>query len=123
MMTTIEEYEAKASKLDSYAGIIPLVRLQEEKPKALPLEALDAHALALMQFKMRDVILSPWLHSQDLCMVFAARGIGKTHFALAVAFAVATGGTFAKWTAPQPRKVLYLDGELPGRISRRWKDN
>lgn len=116
MMTTIEEYEAKASKLDSYAGIIPLVRLQEEKPKALPLEALDAHALALMQFKMRDVILSPWLHSQDLCMVFAARGIGKTHFALAVAFAVATGGTFAKWTAPQPRKVLYLDGELPGGV-------
>lgn len=82
----------------------------------IPLEALDAHALALMQFKVREVILDPWLHSQDLCMVFAARGIGKTHFALSVAYAVATGGTFAKWSAPQPRKVVYLDGELPGGV-------
>lgn len=87
-----------------------------ELKKLLPIEALDAHALALMQFKMRDVILDPWLHTQDLCMVFAARGIGKTHFALAVAFAVATGGTFAKWSAPKARKVLYLDGELPGAV-------
>jgi hypothetical protein len=85
-------------------------------PRFALLEALDAHALALMQFKVRETILAPWLHSQDLCMVFAARGIGKTHFALSVAFAVATGGTFAKWNAPQPRKVLYLDGELPGGV-------
>lgn len=49
-------------------------------------------------------------------MIFAARGIGKTHFAMAVAFAIATGGTFAKWTAPNPKKVLYLDGELPGQV-------
>lgn len=84
--------------------------------KVMPLQALDAHALALMHFKTRNVILKPWLHSQDLCMVFAARGIGKTHFALGVAFAVSTGGTFAKWSAPKPSKVLYLDGELSGAV-------
>ena len=50
-----------------------------------PLQALDAHALALMHFKTREVILEPWLHTQDLCMVFAARGIGKTHFAMSTA--------------------------------------
>jgi len=83
------------------------------------LQAVDVHALARMQFKMREVILDPWLHSQDLCMVFAARGIGKTHFGLAVAYAVATGGKFTKWSAPQPRKVLYLDGELPGNVMQR----
>lgn len=80
------------------------------------LRAVDAHALALMHFKMREVILDPWLHTQDLCMVFAARGIGKTHFGLSVAYAVATGGKFAKWSASTPRKVLYLDGELPGAV-------
>lgn len=36
----------------------------------IPLHALDAHALALMQFKVREVILDPWLHTQDLCMIF-----------------------------------------------------
>jgi hypothetical protein len=81
-----------------------------------PLQALDAHQLALMQFKVREVILDPWLHSQDLCMVFSARGIGKTHFGLSIAYAVSTAGTFAKWRAPTARKVLYLDGELPGSV-------
>jgi hypothetical protein len=87
--------------------------------RVLPLRAVDAHELALMQFRQREVMLTPWLHSQDLCMVFAARGIGKTHFGLSVAYAVATGGTFAKWSAPRPRKVLYLDGELPGAVMQR----
>jgi putative DNA primase/helicase len=49
-------------------------------------------------------------------MVFSARGIGKTHFAMSAAYAVATGGKFTKWSAPTPRRVLYLDGELPGGV-------
>lgn len=81
-----------------------------------PLAAMDVHDLALHQFKQREVLLSPWLHSQDLGMIFAGRGIGKTHLALAVSLAVATGGTFAKWKATKPAKVLYLDGELPGSV-------
>jgi hypothetical protein len=47
-------------------------------------------------------------------MVFASRGVGKTHFALGVAYAVASGGKFLNWTAEKPRKVLYIDGEMPG---------
>jgi len=84
-----------------------------------PLRALAVHEFARMRFKPREEILSPWLHSQDLAMVFAARGIGKTHFCLAAAFAIATGTAFAKWTAPVARKVLYLDGELPGVVMQR----
>lgn len=87
--------------------------------RLVALKAVDVHALARMQFKQREVILDPWLHSQDLCMVFAARGIGKTHFGLAVAYAIATGGKFTKWQASKPRKVLYLDGELPGGVMQR----
>ncbi|MEI2677860.1 MAG: AAA family ATPase [Burkholderiaceae bacterium] len=92
-------------------------RVVESMPATpIPLRAMDVQELALMQFKQREVILDPWLHSQDLCMVFAARGVGKTHFGLSTAYAVATGGKFAKWSAPRPRKVLYLDGELPGGV-------
>jgi len=81
---------------------------------ALPLAPRDVHDLAALKFKERTPLLAPWLCSQDLSMVYSVRGIGKTHFALAIAVAVATGGVFLKWAAPQPRKVLYLDGELPG---------
>lgn len=80
------------------------------------LVALDVHDLAAHHFKQRDPLLKPWLNSQDLAMIFAGRGIGKTHLAFAVSLAVATGGTFAKWSAPKPAKVLYLDGELPGSV-------
>jgi len=92
----------------------------EGSRRELPsLQALDVHDLARVPFKMRETILHPWLHSQDLCMIFAARGIGKTHFALAIAYAVATGGTFLRWKATKPSKVLYLDGELPGAVMQR----
>lgn len=84
-----------------------------------PMRALDVAELAKMPFKTREPLLEPWLCSQDLTMVFAARGIGKTHFALAASYAIATGGRFAKWQAPQARKVLYLDGELPGAVMQR----
>lgn len=102
------------------AVVQDLARLQAAGGAAieapLPLRALDVQDLARMHFKLREVILDPWLHSQDLCMVFAARGVGKTHFGLSVAYAVSTAGKFAKWSAPRPRKVLYLDGELPGGV-------
>lgn len=92
-----------------------LKRVDEALPEPIKrLQALDVHDLAQVPFKVRETILDPWLHSQDLCMVFASRGIGKTHFALAVAYAVGTGGAFLRWKAAKPAKVLYLDGELPG---------
>jgi len=89
-----------------------------EKKMALSKESvfktMCIHELASYKFKPREPILTPWLNSQDLCMVYAARGIGKTHFAISVAYAIATGTDFLKWKADIPRKVLYLDGELPG---------
>jgi putative DNA primase/helicase len=33
--------------------------------------------------------------------------------ALGVAYAVASGGSFMKWQAPGPRKVIIIDGEMP----------
>lgn len=61
----------------------------------------------------REKIFDPWLLSQSLNMVYSWRGVGKTHFALGVAYAVASGGEFLGWRAPKPQPVLYLDGEMP----------
>lgn len=66
-----------------------------------------------MEIPPREEILAPIFLTQSLSMVHAYRGIGKTHVALGIAYAVASGGTFLKWTAPKPRHVLYLDGEMP----------
>ncbi len=98
-------------------GLSDTEAIGETEAQARPapaIYALDVAEFAEREFKPRDSMLGPWLCSQDLGMVFAMRGLGKTHFALAVAYAVATGGTFAKWKAPKAQKVLYLDGELSG---------
>src|SRR5690349_1292714 len=47
-------------------------------------------------------------------MIHAWRGIGKTHMGLGIGFAVASGGDFLGWSAPRARRVLYVDGEMPG---------
>ncbi len=74
--------------------------------------------VTLLDFVTRDIqprerIISPWLLTQSLNMLYAWRGVGKTHVSLGIAFAVASGGSFLKWNAEQPRRVLYLDGEMP----------
>src|SRR6266699_893490 len=46
-------------------------------------------------------------------MNYAERGIGKTHVALGTAWAIHVGARFLRWSAPQPRRVLLLDGEMP----------
>jgi putative DNA primase/helicase len=52
-------------------------------------------------------------------MVHAGRGIGKTHLALGIGYAVATGTSLLGWTAPQARRVIYLDGEMPATAMQR----
>nr|HPQ97702.1 AAA family ATPase [Thiolinea sp.] len=58
-------------------------------------------------------LLAPWLQNPGLAMIYAWRGVGKTHVAMRVAYAVASGGRYLDWVAPQPQPVLYLDGEMP----------
>lgn len=77
------------------------------------LKVLDAEEFLAAKFPPRSLMLAPWLPDKGLAMVFAPRGVGKTWFALSVAHAVATGGAFLSWRAPRPRRVLYIDGEMP----------
>lgn len=65
-------------------------------------------------FPPRELMLSPWLPVKGSAMIHAHRGIGKTHVALGVAWAIATGRGFLKWEAVSgARRVLLLDGEMP----------
>lgn len=64
----------------------------------------------------REMILSPILPSQGLAMLYAKTGVGKTFVGLMIAYAVSTGGRVFTWTAPKPRKVLYIDGEMPAEL-------
>ena len=75
---------------------------------ALSLGELMAKELPEQQF-----IVHPWLPTQALIMVYAARGVGKTWVALEMAISIAIGRDFLAWPVPKPRRVLFIDGEMP----------
>lgn len=77
------------------------------------LKVLTLDELLKVSLPPREMIMDPFLPSQGLAMIAAARGVGKTHVALGIAYAVATGKNFLSWSAPKPHKVLYIDGEMP----------
>ena len=98
-----------------------------EAPRLHGLEALatgsrppTVHAVTIedllaLEIPPREYILEPILREKDVAMAHAKRGVGKTQFLLNVGVAVASGGTYLTWTAPRPRPVLYIDGEMPAR--------
>ena len=89
------------------------VRAQPEGQRA-PLRLLRLDELLEHPFREREPILGDWLLTSGLATIHSWRGVGKTHTALGVAYAAASGGTFLRWTAPKPRRVFYIDGEMPG---------
>jgi putative DNA primase/helicase len=77
------------------------------------LRPLDIYELLKRQISERQMILDPVIPEKGLAMLYASRGIGKTHLACGISYAVSTGTGFLKWGAHKPRKVLHCDGELP----------
>jgi hypothetical protein len=79
--------------------------------KTGPLTAAEFLGLEL---PARELILGPWLREKGLAMIFSPRGVGKTLFGLTSAYAVAVGAGFLGFEGSgKPRKVLYVDGEMP----------
>ena len=103
MRVNIAEVEREREKLG----------IEAPAPEALTPVAVNAGQFLKMVLPERKLLLSPWLPSQGLAMVYAPRGIGKTFFALNVAYAVASGGRFLNWSATESSRVLYIDGEMP----------
>ena len=91
-----------------------LTSWSDEKVIKERIVALEIRDLLTRNFPPMEAMLSPWLCKQHLSMVHAWRGVGKTHFALGVAYAVAGGGQFLRWKSKKTRRVVYIDGEMAG---------
>ena len=89
-----------------------LEALEKPKPRLITLTHKELIEKAIPP---RKYVLHPWLPEAAISMVFAAPGIGKSYLCLSAAGAIASGGTLFKttpWTAPEPQRVLYIDGEM-----------
>jgi hypothetical protein len=69
-------------------------------------ELLDEDFLEL------EYLLDPVMRITNQIVIHAEAGVGKSLFVGELAWAVSTGGTAFGWTAPKPRCVLIIDGEM-----------
>ena len=75
-----------------------------------------ANQLPTYQFPLREPLLcrdtTVMFRAGHIGEVYAMRGIGKTWLMLTLGLITSTGGQALGWHAPQPRRVLYIDGEM-----------
>lgn len=60
-----------------------------------------------------EYIFYPCLPTQGIAWIYAPTGVGKTLFSMTLAYTIAQGGNFLKYSCAKPRRVLYVDGEMP----------
>jgi RecA-family ATPase len=53
------------------------------------------------------------LSSESITELYAWRGTGKTLLSLSLGLHLAAGKDMPRFTIPTPKKVLYIEGELP----------
>jgi hypothetical protein len=63
-----------------------------------------------------DPILGEVLTTTTRAVLHANTGLGKTHFGMAAWGHAAAGKDFLHWHCPQPRRMLYIDGEMSRRL-------
>lgn len=101
----VDVHDASNAELDRLAGLVGRKQVS----------AISYDEFLRRELPVRETMLAPWLPKQGIAMVHAPRGIGKTHFAHGVGWAVAAGGSFLRWNTPAGAfRVLLLDGEMPG---------
>ncbi len=77
-----------------------------------PLRPLALSEFLKLQIPPRCPMLAPWLSEKGTAMIYSPRGVGKTLLGLSAGYAVASGDNLLGWSAPKPRRVLYIDGEM-----------
>jgi hypothetical protein len=89
-----------------------IAKIREDSTNDRSLICVDATKFVLADLPKRKMLLEPFVQEKSIGMVHAWRGVGKTHLLLGMAAAIASGGKFLKWSAPEPVPVLHVDGEM-----------
>lgn len=88
------------------------VDLKAEWLEHLTKAMCPSSGLAALTVPAREPIMGDWFKQGDLGFIFGVRGLGKTWLAMHMVRQIAEGGTVGVWKVHQPRRVLYVDGEM-----------
>ena len=64
------------------------------------------------QIERPEPLLGEVITNTSRVMIGGQTGIGKSHLAMAIGAALATGRPFAHWRVHRPVRVMYVDGEM-----------
>ena len=84
----------------------------DQGPKALPPTIKDFLEL---EFPPIEPLLGP-ICTQQLVILYAPPGAGKTQFQLGMSYAFASGTDFVGWRSARRARVLIVDGEMAGEM-------
>ena len=88
--------------------------------KAVGIDLLSLDGWLTRDIPEPDFLLGELLSTTCRLALIGPTGIGKSNFLLGTSFAVADGRDFLHWRgAGNPRRVLYVDGEMSRRLARR----
>jgi len=114
---SLEKHPKRAEIVEHFKGVVD--SFMEDVPASWKFivtkskhKLISVNDFNAMKLPQRELMLTPWLASGSINMVFADRGIGKTFFCLSCAVALANGEDFLGYKASKPVPVLYLDGEM-----------
>jgi putative DNA primase/helicase len=91
----------------------PPHRLQAEMLAHFDAATCSAEMLPRVPVPPREAVVGEWFKQGDLGFIYGLRGLGKTWLAMYLARQCAEGGKVADWPVHKPRRVLYVDGEMP----------
>ncbi len=81
-----------------------------------PCKVLNLKNFMQLDLPKPEMLLDPIIQAKSLTMLHAYRGVGKSFFAMSMAYAIATGSKFLRWKAYKPSNVLYIDGEMQANL-------
>lgn len=93
-------------------GVEPAPDAAAEWVTALGRAVLTPTEIGKLNLPKRAPVLGAWFLEGDLGFIYGPRGLGKTWLAMLMGRAISDGKSIGPWTAMDPRKVLYVDGEM-----------
>ena len=63
----------------------------------------------------QEELITGFLPHPSLVKIAGRPKIGKTHVAVSLMSSLSQGKPFMKWSIPSPRRVLFIDGDMPGK--------
>ena len=122
--TQEKAFGALANYDDLYSELQASVKESTNGNGKKKLHLIDGQDLLTMNTSPLEWVIEPILPTQGLGMLYAWRGCGKTYLMLELCYAICVGEEKCfLWKIPRPRRVVYIDGELPANaLQLRWQN-